>query len=92
MSNVSKFVCNTLENKGTAKKEVGYYLPLRRMADHVLIIGTCGDCGTERTQSVGCFLKADVSPLATVDTLDKTEKCKRMGCGGDMRFRIDMGE
>ncbi len=72
--------------------DVSYFVPLRRLASHVLIKSCCDDCNTERTQSASQFVTAGVSPLTTIDTLSKTEKCKRASCGGDLRFTIDLGD
>jgi hypothetical protein len=70
------------------KGEASHYIPLKRLSSDVLIKSYCDDCNTERTMSATDALLAGVSPFATVDTLNRTEKCPRHGCGGDLRFMI----
>ncbi len=73
-------------------EEAGRYVPLRKFPGTASIRGRCCDCGLEQTHTIGALLKSGISPMTTVNNLERTEKCLRMGCGGDMQFDIEIPE
>ncbi len=87
-----KLIAEPQSKPAATSGEISDFIPLKRLASHVLIKSCCDDCNTERTQSASQFMTAGVSPFTTIATLNQTEKCKRASCGGDLRFSIDLGD